>query len=192
MALAKFTSDGILDACAEEVLANGGDVRIADIASRLGAPTGSIYHRFGSRQELLVRLWLRSVGRFHVDYLAAGDQDDPERALLAMAECVVAFSRDHQLDAVAMTLYRHSRLVLTAPESCREDVENINVGIHDRLAVLAERRYEHTTERHRFLVRLAAAESPYGLVRPYLWNSVPASLPEAVVASSRAILALGD
>jgi AcrR family transcriptional regulator len=189
---AKFTADGILDACAEEVLATGSDVRIAGIARRLNAPTGSIYHRFGSREELLVRLWLRSVGRFHADYLASGDQADPESALLGMAECVVTFTCEHPQDAVAMTLYRQSRLALTAPESCREDVEHVNDRIHRRLAELTELRFPQPTERHKSLVRIAAAENPYGLVRPYLWTAVPGWMPAVAVASSRAILALGD
>lgn len=188
----KFTPDGILDACAQEVRSHGSDVRISDIAQRLGAPTGSIYHRFGSRDELLVRLWLRSVRRFHVDYLAAGEHDDPERALLGMAECVVTFTRDHPLDAVSMTLYRQTRLVESAPESCREEVRQINDGIHHRLGELTSLRYRRPGERHRALVRVAAAEGPYGLVRPYLWDSVPDWMPEVVVASSRAVLALGD
>lgn len=192
MATAKFTSDGILDAAADEVRTHGPDVRIADIARRCGAPTGSIYHRFGSREELLVQLWLRSVRRFHVDYLAAGEHEDADRALLGMAECVVTFSRDHHRDAVAMTLFRQSRLVETAPESCRAEVEHINDEIHRRLGELTASRYPRPTDRHRALVRAAAADGPYGLVRPHLWSAVPDWLPEAVVASSRAILALGD
>ncbi|WP_327149889.1 hypothetical protein [Nocardia sp. NBC_01329] len=91
-----------------------------------------------------------------------------------------------------MTLYRQSRLVQTAPESCREEVEQVNEGIHRRLAELTDLRYPLPTDRHRSLVRVAAAEGPYGLVRPYLRNAVPDWMPEVVVASSRAILELGD
>lgn len=192
MPTAKFTPDGILDATAEEVFLRGADVRIADIARRLDAPTGSIYHRFGSREELLVRLWFRSVRRFHVEYTAVRDQEDPEHALLDMARCVVTFTRDHPREAVAMALFRQSRLVPTAPNSCREEVEQIHEGIHRRLAELTEQRYPHPTERHRSLVRIAAAEGPYALVWPYLRDSVPAWMPEVVVASSGAVLALGD
>lgn len=192
MALAKFTTDGILDAAAEEVRAHGSAVRIANIADRLNAPTGSIYHRFGSREELLVHLWLRSVRRFHEVYLAAGEDDDPERALLGMAESVVTFARDHPRDATAMTLFRQKRLVETAPESCREAVASVNDGIHDRLGQLTHLRYGRTTEKRSQLVRIAAADGPYGFVRPYLWDSVPEWLPSVVVASSTAVLALGD
>jgi AcrR family transcriptional regulator len=131
---AKFTADGILDAAAQEILDGSAraDVTIGAIARRLGAPSGSIYHRFASREELLVRLWLRSVSRFHQHYLAAGDDPDPQRALLRMAVCVATFTRDHPSDAVAMTLFRQSRLIQDAPESCRAQVEHINVGVHRR------------------------------------------------------------
>lgn len=192
MPTAKFTADGILDACAQEVLANGRDVRIADIARRLRAPTGSIYHRFGSREELLVRLWLRSVARFHVEYLVAGADPDPQLALLGMAKAVVTFTRDHPRDAVGMTLYRQSRLAQTAPASCREDVEHINDRIHHRMAELTELRYAQPDARHLSLVRIATAEGPYGLVRPYLWSTLPDWMPDVAVSSARAILALGD
>ncbi len=192
MALAKFTTDGILDAAAEEVRHHGSAVRIASIADRMSAPTGSIYHRFGSRDELLVHLWLRSVRRFHEFYLAAGENADPERALLGMAESVVTFTRDHPRDAAAMTLFRQKRLVETAPESCREAVTHVNDEIHSRLGELTELRYHQPTEKHRQLVRIAAADGPYGFVRPYLWDSVPEWLPAVVVASSTAVLALGD
>lgn len=192
MPAAKFTADGILDAAAQEVLRRGAGATIGDIARRLGAPTGSIYHRFASREELFVRLWLRSVRRFHVAYLAAGEDPDPEGALLAMAASVATFTRDHQADAAAMTLFRQSRLVETAPESCRGEVEQVNVEIHRRLANLAELRYGAPTPRQLAYVRIASSEGPYGLVRPYIWDGVPDWLPDVVVASSRAVLALGD
>jgi AcrR family transcriptional regulator len=192
MPAAKFTTDGILDAAAKETVRRGADVTIGDIARRLGAPTGSIYHRFASREELLVRLWLRSVHRFHAEFLAAGDNADPEQALLGMAASVATFTRDHQAEAAAMTLFRQSRLVRSAPKSCRAEVKNVNVDIHRRLAELAELRYGDPTPRQLAYVRVATSDGPYGLVRPYIWAELPDWLPEVIVASSRAVLALGD
>ncbi|GAA3692222.1 TetR/AcrR family transcriptional regulator [Zhihengliuella alba] len=192
MPAAKFSHDGILDAAAREALEHGTDVKVGAVARRLGAPSGSIYHRFPSRDELLVQLWLRSVRRFHEHYLAAGGDPDPQRALLGMAVSVASFTREHQSDAAAMTLFRQSRLAETAPVSCRAEVEQVNVDVHRRLAELAEARYPRRTQRHETLVRMAAIEGPYGLVRPYVRGSVPEWLDEVVEASSRGILALGD
>ncbi len=188
----KFTHDGILDATAQEILQRGAAVTIGDVSRRLGAPSGSIYHRFPSREELLVRLWLRSVRRFHEAYLAAGDSGDPEQALVDMALCVASFTAQHRAEAVSMTLFRQSRLVDTAPEHCRGEVHTVNDALHARLAELAQARYTRVTPRHLTLVRVAAIECPYGLIRPYLWTAIPDWMADAIETSSRAILGLGD
>lgn len=188
----KFTHDGILDATAEEVLQRGAAVTIGDVSRRLGAPSGSIYHRFPSREELLVRLWLRSVRRFHEAYLAVGDSEDPEQALVDMALRVASFTAQHQAEAVSMTLFRQSRLVDTAPAPCQDEVRMVNDTLHARLAELAQARYARVTPRHLTLVRVAAIECPYGLIRPYVWTAIPDWMTGAIEASSRAILGLGD
>jgi AcrR family transcriptional regulator len=59
--------DAILDA-AEELLAAGppAALTIRSLADATGASSGSLYHAFGSRNELLGRLWARAAA----DYLA--------------------------------------------------------------------------------------------------------------------------
>lgn len=66
--------DEILDA-AEAILA-GGDaaaLTIRALAERTGAPSGSLYHAFGSRAGLLGRMWLRAGRRFLDEQRAAVD-----------------------------------------------------------------------------------------------------------------------
>ena len=58
---AKFSLDDLLDAAGRVLLEKGRDITMAQIADAAGAPTGSVYHRFASREELLIRLWLRSI-----------------------------------------------------------------------------------------------------------------------------------
>jgi len=65
-----------------------------------------------------------------------------------------------------MTLFRQSRLVDTAPEPCQDEVRTVNDTLHARLAELAQARYARVTPRHLTLVRVAAIECPYGLIRP--------------------------
>jgi len=36
----------------------------------VGAPTGSIYHRFDSRDVLLAKVWLRAAGAFQSAFLS--------------------------------------------------------------------------------------------------------------------------
>lgn len=192
-----FTADSILDAAQELVHENGPAVppSVADIAHRAGASSGSVYHRFSSGSALLTALWLRSVRRFHQDYLAAGNcaADDPggaQRALLSMAIAVVAHARNHPANAACMMLFRQSRLLDLAPDAQRDAVEHVNDGVQQRLRELCVQRYGGADRLE--LVRTAAVTLPYGLVRPYVGGSVPQELDDIVRAASAAVLALGD
>ena len=56
--LALHRVDAILDATSRLVLEKGVRSATVDaIARRSGAPVGSLYHRFGSRDRLLVQMW---------------------------------------------------------------------------------------------------------------------------------------
>ncbi len=64
------SDDVVLDAAAELALASGArSASVSAIASRSGAPVGSLYHRFGSRDGVLRAAWERAVRRFHAAYL---------------------------------------------------------------------------------------------------------------------------
>ena len=56
------TDDAVLDATAEIVLAEGSRAASMNaIAAASGAPVGSIYHRYASRDEVVVALWERAA-----------------------------------------------------------------------------------------------------------------------------------
>lgn len=196
---ARFSEDSILDAAASLVLINGvgHQPAMTEIARHLSAPSGSIYHRFRSHQELLTRLWLRSVRRFHRDYLAAGRADgntcsDAETALLSMARSVVKHVRDQPANAASMTLFSQRRLLTLAPAFLVEEVSDVNTTVHARLGALCEQRFGTTDDHHRHLVRVAAIALPYGLIRPHVGHHVPDELGQIVTAASSAVLTLGD
>lgn len=190
----KFTSDEILDAAADAVATRWRDATIGDVAQRVGAPVGSIYHRFGSREELFVSLWLRSIRRFHAGLVEAATDPDPHNALLRCALHLPRFCREHPLDAGAMTLYRQPDLLEDCPPTLREDVVHLNDEAFGILHSLASRRYRDVGPRHIALVKLAVGESPYGLVRRHLREAaqIPEWMDDVVMAASTAILNLGD
>src|SRR5262245_14935396 len=64
---------------AEQVISG---VAIASVCKSLGAPTGSFYHRFASRDILLGMLWLRAVLDFQTGTRAALQAGDGLRAAL--------------------------------------------------------------------------------------------------------------
>lgn len=190
----KFTRDDILDAAAGAAQEHWRDATMAHVAERIGGPVGSIYHRFASREELFVALWLRAIDRFHRGFLECANDVDAQRAAIAAAVHIPRFCREHPLDAVAMTLYRQGDLRDAAPAALRDQVAHVNDGVNEMMRELAERRYGNADDEFLTLVVTACLESPYGLVRRYLRSStpIPDRLDEIVRASTTAILALGD
>lgn len=188
----RFSGDDILDGAARAVAAHGPKATIADVARSIGGPSGSIYHRFASREELFARLWLRAIGRFHVDLLVAYSLDDPHRAVIAAARHVPSFCREHPLDARAMLLYRQSVLATSGPETVRGDAARVNDAINAAMADLLPRRYGEVTDRRSDLLRMATRLAPYGMVRPFIGQDIPDWLDDAVAVSAGSIAELGD
>jgi AcrR family transcriptional regulator len=72
VAYTKFSEDRILDTAEEVIAAAGVDAAsIAAIARAVGAPNGSIYHRFPTRKHLLGALWVRIATSYRATLSAA-------------------------------------------------------------------------------------------------------------------------
>ena len=189
---ARFSPDDIMDAAAAAVLCHGRGATLTQVAEALGGPTGSIYHRFGSRDELMASLWLRSVRRFHVGLLEAYALPEPHQALLAATRHIPAYCRDHRADAMAMTLYRQSALAESGPETLRAEASAINEQVDAVLRDLVQARYGAPSDEGFRMLMVATRMSPYGLVRPYVGSDVPAWLDDICVGAATGILELGE
>jgi AcrR family transcriptional regulator len=94
-------------------------VTVASISERLGAPTGSFYHRFASRNVLLGALWLRTVLHFQQGIGAALDAGDG----LGVALHTPAWVRAHLDEGRLLLLYHRDDFVQGEwPEELRERV----------------------------------------------------------------------
>jgi AcrR family transcriptional regulator len=189
---AKFNRDQILDAALAAIAEHGRGATLADVSAQIDAPTGSLYHRFPTRDHLFVELWLRSIRRFHVGLLEAAALPDPGDALTACAVHVPRHCREHPDEALAMTLYRQQLLVTTAPDDLAEQVRTVNDEVLAAMTLLCRRRYGHATKHLMAVATTAVQQCPYGLVRPHVGGDVPRWLDDAVSVSSNAILSLGD
>jgi AcrR family transcriptional regulator len=189
---AKFTHDQLLDAARDAVALHGRAATLGQVCAIVGAPTGSVYHRFPTRDHLFVALWLRAVRRFHVGLLDAAALPDVHGALAAAVLHIPRYCREHPAEALALTLYRQQVLARTAPADLADDVRTVNDRIAAATADLCRRRYGTVSEHLLTVVTTAVRQCPYGLVRPYVGGEVPQWLDDAVLASSTAILALAD
>lgn len=110
---AKFTYDQVLDASLTLINEGGpSQLNMTSAAKALGAPSGSIYHRFPSRDILVASLWLRAVERFQTGVFSAMAGPDPLDAAVNAARYVVQFSRDDFDNARLLLIHRSSDLLI--------------------------------------------------------------------------------
>ncbi len=189
---AKFTSEQILDAARDAAVEHWRGTTITHVAERVDAPTGSIYHRFPSRDALFGSLWARSIRRFHQGLLLAAEIEDPQASMAAMARHIPRYCRENPGDAKAMTLYRLSDLLPKIPAEQRAELATINDDVDAELRRVTARRYGRLTDRRYRLALLGTRQCPYGLVRPLIGGEIPRAFDAICVAATEGILALGD
>jgi AcrR family transcriptional regulator len=181
---AKFDGEQILDATAS-LIAEGGpeQATVGRIARRLGAPSGSIYHRFGSRDLLLARLWMRTVHRAQRGFITALELDDLAEAARQAALHIPRWSRDHRAEASVLLLYRREDLAERWPDELGPALAELNNDIQDAVRAFTRRRFRRMTQRHLQSVTFALIDVPYAACRRYLLAGQPPpnSIDELVV-----------
>ncbi|MDQ1375330.1 MAG: hypothetical protein QOJ09_2668 [Actinomycetota bacterium] len=108
----QFPVEAILTATADIVSEHGPSrATVAAIADRLGAPTGSIYHRFSSRDVLLAELWFQTAEEFQVGFCAALSDGDARDAGLKAALYTPRYVRDHRVPARLLLLHHRDDFI---------------------------------------------------------------------------------
>jgi AcrR family transcriptional regulator len=189
MGRAKFTHDDFLDAALAVVAERGvTGVTVASVSKRLGAPTGSFYHRFASRDVLLGSLWLRAVLEFQTGVRAALETADG----LAAALHTPAWVRKNPDRARLLLLHdRKDFLHGDWPQELRERVAFMNESLDS-----GARRWARAIfgKEGRVEVRLAQfliSELPVTVVRQHLLRGerAPALVDDIIRTTYRAVVA---
>jgi AcrR family transcriptional regulator len=180
------STDAILDSARELLLEQGaGRATIEAIAGASGAPIGSIYHRFGSRDAMLARLWIRAVRRSQADFLAACAAEDPRDAVLGAARSIIEFCRSHPADARLLVSFRREDLMqATEDDELKAELEELNRPVQKAVVSLARRLFGSARRRNLDRVVLATFDLPYGAARRYLIMGIP--LPQHLEADIEA------
>ena len=148
---------------------------VRTVGEATGAPSGSVYHLFGSRDLLVARLWVRTVRRFQEGFLAALAGDDLDAAALGAALHVVRWARAHPAEATVLLLRRRSELADRWPDELGDELAGLNHAAEAALADHATRRYGTLDELGR--VTFALVDVPYAACRRPLLAGRP--VPEA-------------
>lgn len=165
----QYTPDDILDAALALVSKGGPSAATATaIGQTLGAPSGSIYHRFSSRDELMARLWLRSIARYQAGILTALALPDPHEALTATINHAFDWTAAHRNEALLLLQYEKADLVAHWPDTLAADLTSLNSQVRMALREYAERRFGEVTPEVLDKVMFALIDMPYAAVRRHL------------------------
>lgn len=183
-----FTDDQVLDA-ARDLLVDPAITRpaITAIGKAAGVHTGSIYVRFASRDELLARLWLRSIRRFHEGLLDALAGPSP---LLAAATYLPRYCREHPTEARAMKMFHRDELLAVGPDELRHEIATVNDAMNAALLAAVVTEFGTADAETTAVAEAAVKAIPYGLVRDYIARAapIPAWIDEVAATATGAVL----
>ena len=181
-------SDGeIMDAARAVVLKRGArGATIGAITDQSGAPTGSIYHRFASVDELLARTWMRAMRRVQ-EALLSSEEQDPEAAAVAGALAVYDFCLRHREEALLAASFRWSDFATDLSHETRSQLEGLNNRINPFLAALAR---QLGGPGQQDVALLAVRDLPFGAALPHIRNGTrpPPERRKRLEAAVRAVV----
>jgi AcrR family transcriptional regulator len=174
--------DALLDA-AVTLTADAGPkaVTMSAVARAVGAPSGSVYHRFADHPTLLAAVWLRTVRRFQDGFLTALDHGPTDAA-----EYVVRWSRDNPGEATVLGYGARDFGRERWPKAARAELTRANSRLERAIRACAKR-LEIPMDR----VLLAVVDLPYAVVRRHLAANrrVPAAAVDLVREAVDTLLA---
>jgi AcrR family transcriptional regulator len=175
---AKHDESRILSAAASLVAAQGpAAATITAIGTAIGAPNGSIYHRFRSRDELLGRLWLGRAEFFQNRWAQALQEPDPRRAGLEAALSLPRAVRDDFEGARIMLLHRREDFLSQGwPPEMQEEADRLGQQVKHMLAEITRRLFGRNTAAARQVATFAVLDLPFSAVRRFVVAGKPPPL----------------
>jgi AcrR family transcriptional regulator len=167
---AKFTEVEILDAAATLVAGGGpASATVTAIAAAIGAPNGSIYHRFKTRDELLGRLWLGKAAVFQNNFVNALKLRDPHQVGLAAALSLARTARADFAGARIMLLHRREDFLGDGwPAEMQIEANRLGRQVTDALADITMRLFGNRTAASRQAAAFAVLDVPFAAVRRHV------------------------
>jgi AcrR family transcriptional regulator len=191
MGRAQFDHAGFLAAARALIGERGLEaVTVDSVAERLGAPKGSFYYRFASRDALLGELWLKTVLAYQEGFVAAIEAGDGLRAALHTP----AWSRRRLNDARLLLLYsRHDFVHGAWPAALKRGVADQAERFETCLHRFSRQAFGRAGPRELRRAAFALAEVPIAAVKPHLQRRErpPPLVDELIAKTYRAIVGAG-
>jgi AcrR family transcriptional regulator len=176
-------------AAARDLAAAAGpaSVTVSSVTGRLGAPVGSFYHRFASRDVLLANVWLDTALAFQTGFVAAIKAGDG----LAAALHTPIWVRSHLQDARAFLLYHRDDFAHgNWPQDLKDRVVRQGRRVDAAYKRFARDTFGGVGANELQLARFVLAEVPKAAVGPYLRQGVapPTIVDEMIGTTYHAIV----
>jgi AcrR family transcriptional regulator len=165
---ARFLAEHFIDAAIALVAEGGpGAATMQAIARRVGAPTGSIYHRFASRSAILAAAWNASYGSLAGVLAPLLQAGQPREAALAL----LPWASEDRYRARFLLLHEPVSLFEDAPppEPLRQEMERLENEMDQAFRACIARTgdgalREEDLARAKFLI----FDAPTAILRPHL------------------------
>src|SRR5437764_5361992 len=168
----RFFEDSDFLAVARDLAAAGGpaSVTVTSVSERLGAPVGSFYHRFASRDVLLANVWLGTALAFQTGFIASVKAGNG----LAAALHTPIWVRSHFQEARAFLLYHRDDFAHgNWPQDLKDRVVRQGRLVDAAYKRLARDTFGGVGAKELRFARFVLADAPKAAVGPYLRQGVP-------------------
>lgn len=189
---ARYDKKQIMDS-ALELIAEGGPeaATIAAIAGGVGAPTGSLYYRYGSRELLLADLWLTVVEDFQGGMLGAlASGPEPVQAGIGALLFISEWVRKHPSEARVLLLHRKEDFIDGEwPQQVRERAAAAGGALAEGIRNFTRRLYGNASAESKRRVYFAL-DIAYGAVKRYveLGKAPPPEIDDMIKKACLAVL----
>ena len=191
MGRAQFDRAGFVTAARALIVERGPQaVTVDSVAERIGAPKGSFYYRFASRDALLGELWLETVLAYQRGFVTAIEMGDGLRAALHTP----AWARRHLDDARLLMLYSRQDFVQGEwPVPLKRGVVDQAERFEGCLRAFARNAFEGVGPADMRRATFVLAEVPVAAVKPHLMRRErpPKLVDELITKTYHAIVGAG-
>ncbi|WP_048648999.1 TetR/AcrR family transcriptional regulator [Nitratireductor soli] len=177
-----FSDDRVFEAVGR-LMAEQGALTTTAVQQAVGLSTGSLYHRFGSREGLLAETWLFALRAFQPHFIKALEM--PGTAVGEIAAVTPRFCRDHRAEALILACGSRRQFMNEAtPVSIVRHIDETNAKTFAAFDAYIRRQGFDPDA-----CRMALIAFPLAAVQQYLpEHEVPLSVDHLVSIAAEAIL----
>jgi AcrR family transcriptional regulator len=178
--LAKYSEDAFIESAIQIAAQCGiGAVSMASVASNAGAPVGSLYHRFDSRNTVLARAWLKVRADFRREVVCHWTDGNTWLAV----EALVQWCRDKPVYARFLLQSDDAPDFGDLPVQLRMELEADQAETDDAFTRCVQTLPSRTNHPDHVL-RFVLIGAPVAIIKPFLSQDLP--IPPSVNAMLRA------